>query len=119
MYTNTFTFQYFHYAYLALITVLLRNSTPPSRRNRNTRPGPPPPPPKQKRQLFGKYLKSGPTQLDFIPEQLIKDMHECIEQARDDKAILGLDLFLEVQKACFRQIFDKTFMRLKTDHAER
>ena len=79
----------------------------------------PPPHTHKQRQIFGKYLKTGPTQLDFIPEQLIRDMHECIEQASEDKAILGLDLFLEVQKACFRQIFDNTFMKLKTDHAER
>ncbi|CAM9605987.1 unnamed protein product, partial [Laminaria digitata] len=71
------------------------------------------------KQIFGKYLRSGPTQLDFISKQLISDMHDCIEQASTDKAILGLDLFLEVQKACFKQIFDKTFMRLKTDHADR
>ena len=41
------------------------------------------------------------------------------EQAREDKALLGPDLFLEVQKILFRQIFDHTFVDLKSNHCER
>eukprot|EP00904_Undaria_pinnatifida_P008076 jgi/Undpi1/4399/HiC_scaffold_17.g07756.m1 len=70
------------------------------------------------KQIFGKYLRAGPTQLDFISEKLSNDMHDCIERASEDKAILGLDLFLEVQKAVFREIFDNTFLKLKTEHAD-
>lgn len=84
---------------------------------------PPPLPLAQKknetRQIYGKYLRPGPIQLEFITEQLVQDMRACIEQALEDKSILGPDLFLELQKLCFRQIFEKTFMPLKTEHPER
>eukprot|EP00904_Undaria_pinnatifida_P007970 jgi/Undpi1/4302/HiC_scaffold_17.g07668.m1 len=69
--------------------------------------------------IYGKYLRPGPIQLEFITEQLVQDMRACIEQALEDKSILGPDLFLELQKLCFRQIFEKTFMPLKTEHPER
>lgn len=74
---------------------------------------------KPKRQIFRKYLQNSAMQLQVIPEKVCSDMHKCIEQARDDKALLGQDLFLEVQKICFRQIFDHTFSALKKEHGSR
>lgn len=41
------------------------------------------------------------------------------EQAREDKELLGPELFLDVQKICFRQIFQYTFQELKKNHGSR
>lgn len=38
-----------------------------------------------------------------------------MEEARSDKALLGPELFLEIQKICFKEIFDHTFTVLKID----
>eukprot|EP00903_Cladosiphon_okamuranus_P021659 g19913.t1 len=71
------------------------------------------------KQIFGKYLRSMPTALDFIPEALASEIYSCIEQAREDKELLGPELFLDVQKICFRQIFEYTFQELKKNHEHR
>eukprot|EP00752_Nemacystus_decipiens_P006545 g5895.t1 len=71
------------------------------------------------KQIFGKYLRSMPTALDFVPETLASEIYSCIEQAREDKGLLGPELFFEVQKMCFRQIFKHTFQELKKDHESR
>ncbi|CAN0270350.1 unnamed protein product, partial [Pylaiella littoralis] len=71
------------------------------------------------RQIIGKYLRVYMTPLEFVPESLSQEIYHCIQQAREDKNLLGADLFLEVQKLCFRQIFWATFQKLKKDYASR
>ncbi|CAM9404935.1 unnamed protein product [Ascophyllum nodosum] len=71
------------------------------------------------KQIFGKYLRDSPAQAEYVPEEKRRELWECLEQARADKALLGQELFLEVQRACFRQIFDHTFMVLKQNHKDR
>ncbi|CAN0307215.1 unnamed protein product [Ectocarpus sp. 6 AP-2014] len=71
------------------------------------------------KQIFGKYLRASATALDFFPEGLGEEIYNCLEQAREDKNLLGPDLFLQVQKVCFRHIFEFTFQELKNNYASR
>lgn len=70
-------------------------------------------------QVCGKYLKNSPMQLEFVPQGVRSEIQACIDQAREDKSLLGPELFLEVQKALFRKIFDLTFCVLKSEYPER
>lgn len=53
---------------------------------------------KTRSQLFGKYLRGSSTQADYIPEEMRRELHECLEQAGEDRALLGPELFLEVRE---------------------
>lgn len=58
-------------------------------------------------------------QLDFIPDDLEKFIHDCMEMAMENRYIIGVDLFLEVQKMCYRMLIDRTFTPLKKKHPAR
>lgn len=56
----------------------------------------------------------------LMPARHLQHFHSPPKKkAREDKSLLGADLFLEVQKICFRHIFEGTFLELKKNHAER
>eukprot|EP00904_Undaria_pinnatifida_P007968 jgi/Undpi1/4300/HiC_scaffold_17.g07666.m1 len=69
--------------------------------------------------VYGKYVRRGLMQLDFIPDDLEKFIHDCMEMAMENRYIIGVDLFLEVQKMCYRMLIDRTFTPLKKKHPAR
>eukprot|EP00904_Undaria_pinnatifida_P007962 jgi/Undpi1/4296/HiC_scaffold_17.g07662.m1 len=68
--------------------------------------------------IFRKYLLPGPGRLNFVPEAVVESLHKCLIGPKA-KENIGGSLFLDMQRACFRQLFDTTFMTLKTEYAER
>lgn len=67
--------------------------------------------------IYAKYLRhSSPAHLEFVPEKLRSDTYEYLENARQDRELLGPELFLELQRSCFKEIFDHTFLKMKEEH---
>lgn len=67
--------------------------------------------------IYAKYLRhSSPAHLEFVPEKVRSDTYEYLENARQDRELLGPEFFLELQRSCFKEIFDHTFLKLKKEH---
>mmetsp|Transcript_5142 Transcript_5142/g.7114 ORF Transcript_5142/g.7114 Transcript_5142/m.7114 type:complete len:600 (+) Transcript_5142:313-2112(+) len=66
--------------------------------------------------IYNKYIKSGAVrELGFVTEA---DKHEfsiVINKAKEDASILGSDLYDQLLKRCFLEIFQQIFIRFKAD----
>ncbi|CAM9157160.1 unnamed protein product, partial [Discosporangium mesarthrocarpum] len=68
------------------------------------------------KQIFSKYIRDGAiNKIDFITDQFREEVKQGLTNASADHTLLDMDFFADLQKDCFKGIFESTFKKLKED----